>query len=237
MPPFLIGAALGGAAMFFFDPDRGRRRRALVRDKAVGASNSARNFVDAGARDLKSRGSAMTGRFKSLFNRRSATDHVLGERVRSVMGHHVAHPGAIDVYTSGGNVTLNGSILSHEHSDLVEAIRATAGVTAVVDHLSIYETAEGISELQGGRTLDDPAIRRRIWGPGPQLAAAAAVGLLLLRSSSKARGLLYLATAGAALARLTPAERLQHLKDDVVPSGLDARQEADAARTTAEEIS
>lgn len=32
---FLSGAALGVGAMYFLDPSRGRRRRALVRDKAV----------------------------------------------------------------------------------------------------------------------------------------------------------------------------------------------------------
>ena len=37
MPPlFLISAALGGAAMYFFDPERGRSRRALMSVVQIG---------------------------------------------------------------------------------------------------------------------------------------------------------------------------------------------------------
>ena len=36
-PLILVGAAVGTAAMYLFDPDQGRRRRALIRDKAVRA--------------------------------------------------------------------------------------------------------------------------------------------------------------------------------------------------------
>lgn len=214
MSPFLLGAALGGAVMYFYDPDRGRRRRALVRDKTLSASHCARDFVDAGTRDLKNRGVALTGRVKSAFIRRPATDQVLAERVRSVMGHHVTHPGAIEVYASAGQVTLNGSILAHEHDELVEAISAVHGVTDIVDELSIYETAEGISELQGGgRPRGRNAMSPRTWSPGTQLLAAGALGLYLLRKSSKLRGLAYLLAAGAALMRLTPQQQLQQIAE------------------------
>ena len=214
MSPFILGAALGGAAMYFFDPDRGRRRRALVRDKTVSATHCAKDFVDAGTRDLKNRGSALTGRVKSALIRRPASDQVLAERVRAAMGHHVAHPGAIDIYAAGGKVTLSGSILAHEHDQLVEAISAVHGVTDIIDQLSVYETADGISELQGGRIpRERSAISPRTWSPGTQLLAGGALGLYLLRKSSKLRGLAYILAAGAALMRLTPQEQLQHIAD------------------------
>lgn len=44
-PLLLIGAAVGGAAMYFFDPDRGRRRRALLRDQALKAAGNARGMT------------------------------------------------------------------------------------------------------------------------------------------------------------------------------------------------
>src|SRR5688572_27861858 len=151
-PLLLIGAAaFGGAAMYYFDPDKGGRRRALVRDKAVKARSDVRHFVDDGTRDLKSRASAMTGRMKSLVTWRKGTDEVLAERVRSKMGRHVAHPGAIDVSAFDGKVTLSGSILAHEHDELLEALSQLPGVVDIVDQIGVYETAEGISELQGGR--------------------------------------------------------------------------------------
>jgi hypothetical protein len=236
MSPLLYGLALGGAAMYFFDPDRGRRRRALVRDKAVGATNCARNFVDAGTRDLKNRGSALTGRVSSIFSRRQADDRILAERVRSVMGHHVAHPGAIDVHAANGKVTLNGSILSHEHPELIESVSAVSGVKDVIDQLAVYETAEGISELQGGR---EPGGGRSLanpqnWSSGTQLVAGAALGLYLLRHS-RLRSLVYFAAAGAALMRLTPREQLQHLADTMTPEA-DTGRAARATRATAEGV-
>ena len=237
MSPFLLGAALGGAAMYFFDPDRGRRRRALVRDKTLSASHCAKDFVDAGTRDLKNRGSALTGRVRSVFVRRPATDQILAERVRSVMGHHVAHPGAVDVYASNGKVTLNGSILAHEHDELVEAISAVHGVTDIVDELSIYETAEGISELQGGRIpRGRNAISPRTWSPGTQLLAGGALGLYLLRKSSKLRGLAYVLAAGAALMRLSPQEQLQHIAGSSDPEARSAVKRDDDTRRPLEEL-
>jgi len=231
MSPLLFGAALGGAAMYFFDPDRGRRRRALVRDKTVSASNCVTSFVDAGTRDLKHRGSVMTGRVRSLFSKRKASDGVLVERVRAKMGHHVAHPGAIDVYASGGQVRLNGSIFAHERDELIEGVSQVPGVKDIIDQLAIYETAQGISELQGGRKPQPRSgVLPQTWAPGTQLVAGTAMTLFLLRRSSKLRGLLYLAAGAAALVRLTPQEQLQHLADTPAPPPRHTQQ------TEAEEI-
>lgn len=218
MSPLLFGAALGGAAMYFFDPDRGRRRRALVRDKAVSASTCVSNFVDAGTRDLKNRGSVMTGRMRSLLSKRKASDDVLVERVRARMGHHVDHPGAIDVYASAGRVTLNGSILAHEHEELLEGVGQVPGVKDIIDQLAIYETAQGISELQGGRKPQPRSgVLPQTWKPGTQLVAGTAVTLFLLRKSSKLRGALYLVAGAAALLRMTPQEQMQHLAGSAAP--------------------
>jgi hypothetical protein len=49
------GFALGVLAMFLMDPDRGTRRRALVRDKMVSAAISTRKALDAQSRDLANR--------------------------------------------------------------------------------------------------------------------------------------------------------------------------------------
>ncbi|MDQ3817099.1 MAG: hypothetical protein M3362_05345 [Acidobacteriota bacterium] len=51
----LCGAAAGAALMYFLDPDRGRTRRALVRDKVVGVTNDIGDAVGKTARDLRNR--------------------------------------------------------------------------------------------------------------------------------------------------------------------------------------
>ncbi len=51
----LLGAVLGAAAMYFFDPEVGGRRRTLVRDQAVSFSTTARDTMDAKSRHMMSR--------------------------------------------------------------------------------------------------------------------------------------------------------------------------------------
>jgi len=201
MVPLLIGAAVGGAAMYLLDPEHGRRRRALLRDQAVRAQSNVRDTLDAGKRDLSNRATALTGRARSLFQRRKATDNVLAERVRSKMGRYIAHPGAVEVAAADGRVELGGSILSHEHEDLIDAISQVEGVADVIDRLNVFETAEGISELQGGRPRrgERAGALRDNWAPATRVAAGAAgTTLTLLALRGGFRGLLY-GTAGALL--------------------------------------
>lgn len=190
-PILLVGAALGGVAMYFLDPDKGRRRRALVRDQAVKATTDFKHFFDDGTRDLKNRGAAATGRVRSMLRRHDADDQVLVERVRSKMGRYVGHPGAIEVTASRGCVVLTGSILAHEHDGLIQAVSEVAGVSDIFDQLSIYETAQGISELQGS-----PRARRgaraggsqESWSPGTRLATGAAGAGLTLYGLARSHG-------------------------------------------------
>jgi hypothetical protein len=52
---WLGGVAVGAALMYVFDPDRGRRRRALARDKAIHAARVASDTVGSTSRDLSNR--------------------------------------------------------------------------------------------------------------------------------------------------------------------------------------
>src|SRR5947209_14245955 len=52
---FAAGMGLGAGLMYVFDPQMGRRRRALARDKAVRLAHEARDAADVVRRDLSNR--------------------------------------------------------------------------------------------------------------------------------------------------------------------------------------
>lgn len=55
----LAAFGVGALAMFLFDPDAGRRRRALVRDKTVSTTNDAIEAASSKVRDLKNRATGL----------------------------------------------------------------------------------------------------------------------------------------------------------------------------------
>ena len=52
---FVFGMGLGAALMYALDPDRGRRRRALARDRVVSMSNRAGRYFDRLSRHMGNR--------------------------------------------------------------------------------------------------------------------------------------------------------------------------------------
>src|SRR5262245_50839943 len=104
----LIGAGIGAAVAFVIDPDRGTRRRALIRDKTVRAARLTRNAVHATACDMSNRGRGVIAATRGRFRREQLDDVTLSERVRARLGRVSSHPHAIELETSDGEVTLHG---------------------------------------------------------------------------------------------------------------------------------
>src|ERR687893_381397 len=98
----LGGVGLGAALMYMLGPDRGRRRRALLRDKLVSAANKTPDAVSATARDLRNRARGLATEVGSMFTNEEVSDEVLVARVRSKMGRVVSHPSAIEVTADQG---------------------------------------------------------------------------------------------------------------------------------------
>src|SRR5918999_3993524 len=93
----IAGVLAGAGLMYLLDPDRGARRRALVRDQAMRAQHRLAEGAEATGRDLRNRALGTAAELRSRFRRESAGDEILHERVRSVLGRVVSHPGAIEV--------------------------------------------------------------------------------------------------------------------------------------------
>jgi osmotically-inducible protein OsmY len=145
----LGGLGLGAALMYVLDPERGKRRRGLVRDKAVSAARKAGERLDARSRDLRNRARGVASHLKAKTRPEEVSDAVVEERVRSEIGRAVSNPGAIEVRGFEGIVTLSGPVLASEVDDLLSAARGVRGVEEIENRLQVYESPEAVPALQG----------------------------------------------------------------------------------------
>ena len=173
---FVTGAALGAGAMYALDPDRGRRRRALARDKMVRLVRTGNDVIGGRARDAGNRAAGVVAELSARLRRERTPDEQLAARVREKLGHYCSHPGAVRVSVSEGRVTLAGAILSAEVAPLMVAVDAVRGVRGVENRLDAHAQAD-VPALQGGR--ERPAFLRSSWSPGTRLlTGTASIGLL-----------------------------------------------------------
>lgn len=177
------GLALGAGYMYFFDPDRGRRRRAWLRDQAVHLMHSGENFVERGMRDLEHRVQGMAAAARHRGRGEPPADPVLVERIHSKLGRYSSHPHAIRVEAHDGRVTLTGPILAPEVEKVVSAARSVPGVREVINSLEPHEHPANIPALQGGRRVYGERfdIAQENWSPATRLVMSAAGGLMALK--------------------------------------------------------
>ena len=121
------GLGLGAGLMYFLDPDRGRRRRTLVRDTATHLVHAADDAIGTTARDVSNRLIGFVAEVKSRFTCEKVSDEVLVERVRAKLGRVASHPHALKVTAEQGRVTLGGPILAHEVDPLLKCVYAVRG--------------------------------------------------------------------------------------------------------------
>jgi len=173
---FVTGAALGAGLMYALDPDRGRRRRALARDKIVHLVRKGDTGIGARARDVGNRAAGVVAEARARFPRERTPDEQLAARVREKLGHYCSHPRAVQVSVSDGRVMLTGAILSAEVAPLMVAVDGVRGVRGIDNRLDAHARAD-VTALQGGR--ERPAFLRSSWSPGTRLlTGTASIGLL-----------------------------------------------------------
>jgi osmotically-inducible protein OsmY len=143
------GVGLGAALMYIFDPDRGNRRRALLRDKVEAAGNNLVEKAGKVRRDLGNRAYGVVAETKSIFRQEEVSDEVLVDRVRSRLGRIPVHVGAFDISAHEGIVTLKGQILADELPKVLRATRFVRGVKDVDNQFQVHQTAGNVPDLQG----------------------------------------------------------------------------------------
>jgi hypothetical protein len=131
-------AGLGAGMMYMLDPRLGRRRRALVRDKAQSYGRYMGTFINQTIRDARQRTYGLIAETRTQIRGADVPeDQVLVARVRAQIGHAVSQAKTIDVTAHQGRVTLSGSIPAHDMEKLLSAVASVAGVTAVVNRLEV----------------------------------------------------------------------------------------------------
>jgi uncharacterized membrane protein len=198
----LAGIGAGAAAMYFLDPDRGARRRALVTNKVSSAAHHLPDAVRVTREDLSNRAHGIWHETTNIFKReKNVPDDVVVARVRSKLGRVVSHPHAIKVRSDDGHVKLSGIILADEVPGLLKCVRGVPGVKSVENDLEAHSSPEGIPSLQGGtRRATRWEFLQENWSPAARFVAgtagASALAFGLVKRDAVGLGL---GTLGAAL--------------------------------------
>jgi osmotically-inducible protein OsmY len=196
----LVGASAG--LMYLFDPDVGKRRRSLLRDKVTHAAKKMRKAAAITLRDMEHRLYGVACELRAKLRGRDTSDEIVIDRVRSKLGRYISHPSSIEVHVRDGCLTLCGPILSAEVVELLRARKSVEGVREVRNLLQVHASPENVSALQGGRrrTREPAEWMQANWSPSARVVVGTAGTLLMLNCLAK-RTLpaIALGTAGFAL--------------------------------------
>ena len=198
-------AGMGAFAMYLLDPDRGKQRRARVKDGMVHTAHETKKFSSRFRRDASNRIAGTVAETGKLFQwgKREVSDEVLEQRVRSSVGRHVSHARAVRVKCKDGAVELTGWVMTRELEGLLDAVRAVPGVKDVSAALQAANEPGNISALQGGRARDERMWRSR-WSPTARVMAGAS-GLALIVYGLTKRGVMSRAPTAAGALLMTRA--------------------------------
>lgn len=168
---FPRGVLLGAVLSHLYDPQRGRQRRARLKNAGVHWRRETKGLLEAAMRDAQHRSRGVANRLRG--SARDADERVVVERVRAALGHVIAHPSAIEVSMRGERVVLRGPLFTHEATAALRCARRIDGVGGVIDELERHDVAD-IPSLQGQPRRPDPTL----WPPvarGLALVGGAAI--------------------------------------------------------------
>ncbi len=219
----LKGIGLGAGAMYLFDPQFGRRRRAELLDQVDHTKHCTTDFLYKAQRDLSNRAAGVAAETTSLWDSSCPEDQVLTARVRAKLGRYCSHPHAVKVFCQEGKVTISGPILAGEVEGLLKAVRAVRGVRRVENELEAHQQAGNISSLQGGQPPQGEQLNflQQTWNPTTRIFSQL-LGLTLLAkglagrsswatslSTAAGAGLLIRGTMNQSLGELTGTQSVQ----------------------------
>jgi osmotically-inducible protein OsmY len=140
--PFFLAAAIGGAALAYYsDPQNGRRRRHVTRDKArhyaLHGGRRARRLVRHASSDTVGTARRLSNRFRP--DNREPDDATLVDKIESIVFRDRGIPkGQININAENGVVFLRGQVDRRELVEELEArVRKVRGVRGVENRLHL----------------------------------------------------------------------------------------------------
>jgi osmotically-inducible protein OsmY len=134
MKVLALGAALGALLAFFLDPQSGRRRRAMTRDRALGAARRSGRRVEQAGRGVAAETYGVAQKVKHREEEPKDLDDVtLARKVETEIFRDTDAPkGSVNVNVQDGLVQLRGEVERPELiEELVERTRKVQGVRDV----------------------------------------------------------------------------------------------------------
>lgn len=155
-----VMAGVGGAAVaYFFDPDRGKARRAKVTDKIYSVTKRTGTRTEKKARYTAGRAEGLRHKLTGTPQKagQEIDDKTLEEKVRSEIfqGLGEIDSGRVNVNAESGVIILRGQLNERDHiSALAERARNVMGVRDVVNllHLPGEEPPNKEAALEAGRS-------------------------------------------------------------------------------------
>jgi uncharacterized membrane protein len=207
---------VGAGLMYFLDPGRGKRRRALVRDKSKRLMTQVERAAGKTRRDLANRAQGVTTAAKSVFEFEKPPDYIVEARVRAKLGRLVEHPHFIDVTVHRGVATISGHVTGAEYTRLLNGASGVPGVSRIEDYLHVHATADefvGNSRKSGPQSNIQLPASRTNWSPAARFFAGAAGTALAIYGIGKSgiRGTTAAAVGTGLLARSIANRELTRL--------------------------
>jgi hypothetical protein len=196
------GMSAGALLMYLFDPQAGRRRRALLRDKGSHYGRVLREGSLSTCSDVRNRLTGLrAGLLSMVAGEGDVSDTVLESRVRSRLGRVVSHPGWLQVKADHGEVTVAGHIPEREKNRLLATVVSIRGVRKVDEQELVTDPDDQVPlterELRG---------QSGYWAPAERLGASLlgmSMGVLGMRRGRFLGNLMALAGLGLVLRGLS----------------------------------
>jgi len=138
----VVASALGAAASYFFDPERGASRRAQARSQIDGILRRGRRNAQRTAMQLQDRVGGTIAQVQHARDERDNDDLTVLDRVESeVFGRHGFPKDRINADVVDGRLTLRGQLDSEaEIRTVIQASGEVPGVVEVVSYLHLPGT-------------------------------------------------------------------------------------------------